>query len=143
MKPLPHHHAVRIAGTASGYTTVSSSGVADPRTAPPLHFDEPGDAWSPEQLLLAAVEACFPLTFRVVARASGIEFESLAVEAESLADRGNGGMRSTEIVLRPRVTLPAGADWVRVRRALEKAERACLVSASLAAPLPLEPEIAG
>ena len=143
MKPLPHRYSARIAGGAAGYASLSSSGVPDLRTAPPLDFDGPGDAWSPEQLLLAAVESCFLLTFRSVAQASRLEFVSLSVEAEGVVDRVDGVTRFTEIVLRPRVVLPAGADWARVQRALAKAERACLVSASLATPIRLEPEIAG
>ena len=51
-------------------------------------------------------------------------------------------MRFTQIVLRPRMAVPAGVDAVRLRRALEKAERACLVSRSLDTPVRLEPEIA-
>lgn len=143
MKPLPHRYAARIAGGPDGHATLSSAGVPDLRTAPPLEFDGPGDAWSPEQLLLAAVQACFLLTFRAVAQASRLEFASIAVEAEGVVDRVGGRTRFTEIVLRPRVALPAGTDWVRVQRALEKAERACLVSASLDTPIRLEPEIAG
>jgi peroxiredoxin-like protein len=143
MKPFPHRYEVRIAGGPEGYATLSSGGVPDLRTAPPLDFDGPGDAWSPEQLLLAAVQACFLLTFRAVAAASRIEFASLAVEGEGIVDRQDGRTRFTEIILRPRLTLPAGADWVRVQRALEKAERTCLVSASLDTPIRLEPEIAG
>ncbi len=143
MKPLPHRYATRIAGGPEGYATLSSAGVPDLRTAPPLDFDGPGDAWSPEQLLLAAVEACFLLTFRAVAKASGIEFTSLSVDGEGVVDRADGRMRFTEIVLRPRVALPAGVDPVRVRRALEKAERGCLVSASLDTPVRLEFELAG
>jgi peroxiredoxin-like protein len=143
MKPLPHRYAARIAGGPDGHATLSSAGVPDLRTAPPLEFDGPGDAWSPEQLLLAAVQACFLLTFRAVAQASRLEFASIAVEAEGVVDRVGGRTRFTEIVLRPRVALPAGTDRVRVQRALEKAERACLVSASLDTPIRLEPEIAG
>jgi peroxiredoxin-like protein len=143
MKALPHRYEVRIAGAAVGHAALSSGGVPDLRTAPPLEFDGPGDAWSPEQLLLAAVQSCFFLTFRAIAQASRIEFTSLAVEAEGIVDRRDGGMRFTEIVLRPRVTLPAGQDPVRVRGALEKAERTCLVSASLSTPIRLEPEPAG
>jgi organic hydroperoxide reductase OsmC/OhrA len=52
-------------------------------------------------------------------------------------------MRFTEIVLRPRLALPAGIDATRVRRALEKAAHACLVSASLSTPVRLEPDLAG
>jgi peroxiredoxin-like protein len=143
MKPLPHRYEVSIAGGREGYARLLSPGLPELRTAPPLDFDGPGDAWSPEQLLLAAVEACFLMTFRVVAEASGIEFTSLAVEAEGIVDRANGRMRFTEIVLRPRLALPAGVDTVRARRALEKAEHACLVSASLSTPIRMEPEPAG
>jgi peroxiredoxin-like protein len=143
MKPLPHRYAVRITGGPEGYARLTSEGVAELRTAPPVEFDGPGDAWSPEQLLLAAVEACFVLTFRAVAAASGIQFASLVVEGEGIVDRKNGRTRFTEIVLRPRLTLPAGVDWVRVQRALEKAEETCLVSRSLSTPIRLEPEIVG
>jgi len=143
MKPLPHRYDVRIAGGPEGHATLASSGVPDLPTAAPLDFDGPGDAWSPEQLLVAAVEACFLLTFRAVAQASGIAFTSLSVEGEGVVDRASGGMRFTEIILRPRIALPAGIDVVRVRRALEKAERMCLVAASLSTPIRLEPDIAG
>lgn len=142
MKPLPHRYEVRIAGGPAGRATLASSGVPDLATAAPTDFGGPGDVWSPEQLLLAAVDACFLLTFRAIAQASKIEFTSLAVDVEGIVDRGNGGMRFTEIVLRPRLALPAGADPTRVRWALEKAEKTCLVSASLSTPIRLEPEIA-
>lgn len=142
MKPLPHRYAVRIAGGPLGRATLASSGVPDLDTAAPADFGGPGDAWSPEQLLLASVEACFLLTFRAIAQASRIEFASLAIDAEGIVDRAGGGMRFTEIVLRPRLTLPAAADTARVRRALEKAEASCLVAASLSTPIRLEVDIA-
>jgi len=62
--------------------------------------------------------------------------------ADGTVDRQNGTTRFTEIVLRPRLTLPPGEDPRRAVRVLEKSERACLVSASLATPIRLEPEIA-
>jgi peroxiredoxin-like protein len=143
MKPLPHTYTVRIAGGPTGHATLGSSGVADLPTAPPVEFDGPGDAWSPEQLLLAAVSSCYVMTFRAIAKASRLEFVALGIEAEGIVDRPDGRTRFTEITLRPRIALPAGADAVRARRALEKAEHACLVSASLATPVTLEPEIVG
>jgi peroxiredoxin-like protein len=143
MKSLPHRYQTRIAGGPQGHATLSSDRVPDLPTDAPLAFDGPGDAWSPEQLLVGAVEACFLLTFRALARASKIEFVSLSVDGEGVVDREEGFTRFTEIVLRPRVTLPAGADQTRVRRTLERAERMCLVSASLRTPIRLEFEIAG
>jgi peroxiredoxin-like protein len=141
MKPLPHRYEVQIAGGPLGRASLSSPGVPDLATAAPADFGGPGDAWSPEQLLLAAVESCFVMTFRAIAQASRIDFTSLAVDGQGIVDRANGGMRFTEIVLRPRLVLPAGADPARAQRALEKAEKACLVSASLSTPIRLEPDI--
>ncbi len=141
MKPLPHSYDVRLAGGPTGYATVSVSGVPGLRSAPPLDFDGPGDAWSPEHLLLAAVETCFLFTLRAVAQASRVEFASLELSATGTVDRKDGVTRFTEIVLRPKLALAPGADRDRALRALEKSERSCLVSASLGTPIRLEPEI--
>jgi peroxiredoxin-like protein len=142
MKPLPHLYDVQISGGATGYVTLRAEGLADLRAEAPRDFDGPGDAWSPEHLMLAAVEACFLLTLRSVAKASKLEFTSLELAGQGTVDRKEGVTRFTEIVLRPRLKVPAGTDMERARRVLEKSEKACLISASLATPIRLEPEIA-
>ncbi len=141
MKPLPHRYEVRLAGGPAGYATLSMTGAPDFRSAPPLDFGGPGDAWGPEQLVLAAVETCFLFTLRAVAQASKVEFTSLDLTAEGTVDRQDGVIRFIEIVLRPRITLRPGTDRDRALRVMEKSEKACLVSASLATPIRLEPEI--
>jgi len=141
MKPLPHVYTARLSGAPDGYATVGASGVPDLRTAAPADFDGPGDAWSPEQFLMAAVVSCFLFTLRVVARASKVEFTSLELTGEGTVDRKDGATRFTQIVLRPRLTLPAGANRERAMRVLEKSEKACLISASLSTPVRLEAEI--
>ena len=90
---------------------------------------------------MAAVEACFLFTFRAVAQASKLEFTALEVAGEGTVDRKDGATRFTQIVLHPRLTLPAGADHARALRIIEKSEKACLISASLSTPVRLEPEI--
>lgn len=141
MKPLPHQYHGQLSGGPTGYATARAEGAPDLRAAPPVDFDGPGDAWSPEHLLLAAVETCFLFTLRAVAEASKVEFLALELSVEGTVDRQGGGLRFTGIVLRPRLTVPPGADPERVRRVLEKSEKACLVSASLTTPIRLEPEI--
>ena len=141
MKPLPHTYEVELSGSATGYASLSSEGIPELRSAPPKDFDGPGDAWSPEHLLLAAVETCFMFTFQAVAQASHFMFSSLELSGRGTVDRREGAMRFTEIVLRPRLRLPKGADRERAIRMLEKGEKACLVSASLSTPVRLEPEI--
>ncbi|HEY6394941.1 MAG TPA: OsmC family protein [Candidatus Binataceae bacterium] len=141
MKPLPHIYTAQLSGGSEGYAVVSVPGMPELRTAPPADFDGPGDAWTPEHLLMAAVETCFLFTLRAVARASKVEFISLQLSGEGTLDRKDGATRFTEIVLRPRLKLPAGADRDKAMRVLEKSEKACLVSASLSTPIRLEAEI--
>src|SRR5579863_210023 len=141
MKPLPHTYRVTLKGEPSGYANVAVDGVPELRSAPPADFDGPGDAWSPEHLLMAAVETCLLFTLRAVARASRVEFKSLEVTGEGTLDRKDGATRFTEIVLRPRMVVAAGTDRDKALRVLEKSEKTCLISASLATPVRLEPEI--
>jgi peroxiredoxin-like protein len=141
MKPLPHHYDVHLTGGPSGHAQLSAPGVPELRTAPPIDFDGPGDAWTPEHLLLASVQACFLFTLRAIARLSKLEFLALQLDASGTVDRHEGATRFTEIVLRPRLTIRAGTDRERARHVLEKSEQACLVSASLSTPIRLEPEI--
>ena len=141
MKPFPHRYEVRLSGGPSGYAVVSTKGMPDLRSAPPLDFDGPGDAWSPEHLMLAAVETCFLFTLRAVAKASKVEFTALDLASEGIVDRQSGVTRFTEIVLRPRLTVSSSADRDRALWVLQKSERTCLVSASLSTLVRLEPEL--
>lgn len=141
MKPLPHHYDVHLTGGPSGYADVSSAGIPALRTAPPADFDGPGDAWSPEHLLLAAVQTCFLFTLRAIARQAKVEFVALELDAGGTVDRQTGVTSFTEIVLHPRLTIPPGTDPARAQAVLEKTEKACLVSASLATPIRIELEI--
>jgi len=141
MKPLPHKYTAQLSGTSDGYATVAVAGLPELRVAAPVDFDGPGDAWSPEHLLMAAVEGCLLFTLRSVAKASKLEFESLEVSGEGTLNRKDGATRFTEIVLHARLKLAAGADRDRAIRVLEKSEKACLISASLSTPIRLEPEI--
>jgi peroxiredoxin-like protein len=141
MKPLPHLYEVTLSGTPTGYATLSADGAPELRSAPPRDFDGPGDAWSPEHLLLAAVETCFMFSFRAVAQASKFQFLSLELSAAGTVDRKEGATRFTAIVLKPRLKISKGVDRDRAMRMLEKGEKACLVTASLSTPVHLEPEI--
>ena len=141
MKPLPHHYDVHLTGGPTGYAQLSTAGVPALRTAPPVDYDGPGDAWSPEHLLLASVQACFLFTLRAIALMSKINFLALDLGASGTVHRQDGVTCFSEIVLRPKLTVPRGTDRQRVLHMLEKSEKMCLVSASLGTPIRLEAEI--
>jgi peroxiredoxin-like protein len=141
MKPLPHHYDTRLAGGPDGYATSSADGIPDLRCAAPADFDGPGDAWSPEHMLLAAVQTCFLFTLRSAAKLSKFNFKWLELSAHGVLDRKEGVTRFSEIVLRPRLTVAHGTDRAQAVRLMEKSEKACLISASLSTPVRLEAEV--
>jgi uncharacterized OsmC-like protein len=141
MKPLPHRYDAYLKGGPTGYGHLDCVGRRTLAAAPPIEFGGPGDAWSPEHLLLASVESCFLFTFRAVARASNLEFVNMHVHIEGTVDRQAGVTRFTEIVIRPRLTLASGADRAKVAAVVAKTEKACLVSATLAIPVRVEAEV--
>lgn len=141
MQPFPHHYEVRLSGGPEGYAKASSEGLPDLSCEAPKDFDGPGDAWSPEHMLLSSVSTCFLFTLRSVAKLSKFQFKALEMSAEGTLDRKEGATRFTEIVLRPRLTLAPGADRAQAMRIMEKAEKACLISASLSTPVRLQAEV--
>jgi peroxiredoxin-like protein len=121
---------------------VEAEGI--PRTinfaAPPEFGGEPG-LWTPEHLLLASVSTCYVATLRAVAEASKLHFTSLELSVEGTIEKEDGGFRFTRIILRPIVAIDNEGDRERMGRLLEKAERVCLISRSLASAIVLESKI--
>ena len=70
MKPLPHRYNVTLTSGEQSYPVLTSDRLEPFTSAPPENFDGPGNLWSPETLLVAAVADCFALTFRAIAKAS-------------------------------------------------------------------------
>lgn len=141
MQPYPHIYKVTATGAATGLVPVSATNLPTLDTAPPPEFDGPGNQWSPESLLCAAVADCFILTFRAVARASKIEWLQLACEVSGTLERVEGESRFTKFVTRVTLNVSTGMDESRCRQALEKAEHGCLVANSLRAERVLEIDI--
>ena len=141
MQEFPHRYIVSAEAVSEGDVALSAPRLPVLRSASPAEFDGPGDRWSPETLLVAAVADCFVLTFRVIARLSKIDWVSLVCEANATLDRVDRVVRFTDVVLRARLAVPPGADPARAERALAKAEQNCLVSNSLIAEVHLETQV--
>jgi organic hydroperoxide reductase OsmC/OhrA len=133
MHPYPHLYTVQATADPTGDVPLTAAGLPAIATAPPAEFDGPGDRWSPETLLCGAVADCFLLSFRAVARASKLDWNSLDCSVDGKLERVDGRTFFTEIVVRATLRVPAGTDQDRATKLLEKAEHVCLVSNSLVA----------
>ena len=98
---------------------------------PPVEFDGPGDRWSPESLLMAAIADCFTLSFRAIAAASKVEFNELSVEVDGELSMVERKMVFTDVQIKANLTVPQGVEANKVERLLNMAEQACLVTNSL------------
>jgi organic hydroperoxide reductase OsmC/OhrA len=141
MQPLPHHYVVTANAEASGSLYLSADGLPDLESAAPAEFDGPGDQWSPESLLCAAVASCFILTFRSVARAAQLEWQDLECNVEGMLERVNGVTQFTRLVTKVTLTVDSSVDASLCWRTVERAERSCLVANSLNAKRDLRAEI--
>ncbi len=89
MREFPHHYAAVATGGPDGDVQLDSGRLAALRSAAPAEFDGPGDRWSPETLVTAALADCFVLTFRGIAR-----FSKLSVARAEVRGVGNARPRS-------------------------------------------------
>jgi organic hydroperoxide reductase OsmC/OhrA len=141
MHPFPHLYRVSAAADTTGPVRLSAAGLATIASDAPVEFGGPGDQWSPETLLTAALVDCFVLSFRAVATASKYAWTTLEVDVEGTLDRVERVTQFTRFTIRARLRVPAGADLERARRLLEKSEQVCLVSASLKSEKHLEVDV--
>ncbi len=133
MHPFPHHYIVNAAVRPDGDVPLSSEGMRIIESAPPKEFGGPGNQWSPEGLLTAAVADCFVLSFRAIASSIKFAWTSLDARTDGTLDRIEGKMRFTAFTTHARLILPVGADVERAKKLLEKAEQSCLIANSLIA----------
>ena len=141
MQELPHRYSVSARSAADGFVELSSEGLTSIESAAPAEFGGPGDRWSPETLLVAAIADCFILTFKAIARASKFDWISLSCSVEGVLDRVDRSTRFTEFTLHVILEAAAGTDEQKAMRLLEKSEHSCLITRSLNGSTVLRAEI--
>ena len=97
--------------------------------------------WSPEHLLVAAVNSCLMTTFLAIAENSKLPFIHFDSNAEGKLERVDNKYMITEIVLKPLLTIANEADRERALRILDKSEAACLISNSIKSKIIFQPQV--
>lgn len=131
MQDLPHHYKVSATAGPEGDVELAADRLEPIPSAPPAEFGGPGDRWSPEALLVAAVADCFILTFRAIARASKVSWLSLKCEVSGTLERADGTTKFTDFVINASLDVPQDTSEEKAHRLLQKAEATCLITNSL------------
>jgi peroxiredoxin-like protein len=124
-------------GTMNSPVLTTSIEVATP---PEFAKGMPG-IWSPEHLLVAAVNSCLMTTFLAIAENSKLEFISFESSAKGKLEIVDGKFMISEVELMPKLSITKGSDPEKALRILQKSEAACLISNSVKSKIIFNPTI--
>ncbi len=141
MQDLPHLYTVTASTAGNDNVILASAGVSDIESAGPPEFGGPGDVWSPEGLLVAAVADCFVLTFRAIARSAKLDWLTLECKADGTLDKLDGMTQFTEFKVTAELLVPSGTNEKKAATLLQKAEKYCLVTNSMKAASHLDASV--
>ena len=119
---------------------ISARGNSHMHVSSPPQFGGKAELWSPEDLIVAAVNACIMQTFMAYALRANLPLISYESEAEGILERAEGRYRFTEFNVRPVLVLPSERDAESARTIMESAEASCLISESVRARVTLSPD---
>jgi len=133
MQPLPHVYTTNISAGAEGDAAINSAALPEILSAPPAEFGGAGNRWSPEQLLVASIAACFVLSFRAIARASRLAWIDIDCRIEGVLERVEDKTLFTRFTVHATLRIPSDTDTGKAEKLLGKAEGTCLITNSLSA----------
>jgi organic hydroperoxide reductase OsmC/OhrA len=98
--------------------------------------------WNPEELLVASLSACHQLWYLHLCADAGIFVTAYEDEAEGvMVEHGDGAGQFECVVLRPRVTVAAGADAKKARELHHAAHQKCFIARSVNFPVTHEASV--
>ena len=136
MQDFPHYYKVEATAERDGDVHLTAERLDAIVSAPPVEFGGPGNHWSPETLLVAAVADCFVLSFKAIAKASKFAWITLKCDVDGTLERSEGKVRFTKFEVHATLTVPRESSEQRAHRLLEKAEESCLITNSLSGATP-------
>ena len=141
MKDLPHHYAITSALNNDGQVNIETNNAPKMVITAPPEFGGPAGNWSPETLLVASVASCFLLTYRALANASKLDWQSFSCDVSGRLDSVDKVMQFTEFTITVNLIVDNPNDIEKAERLLKKSEDSCLIRNSLIPKIILETRV--
>ena len=141
MKDLPHHYAITSALNNDGQVNIETKNAPKMVITAPPEFGGPAGNWSPETLLVASVASCFLLTYRALASASKMDWQSFSCDVSGRLDSVDKVMQFTEFTITANLIVDNSNDIEKAERLLKKSEDSCLIRNSLIPKIILETRV--
>lgn len=135
-----HYYEVGVTWNEARKGTLSSPALDQTIevVTPPEFAGGIAGIWSPEHLLIAAVNSCLMTTFLSIAENSKLQYLHFSSKAIGKLEKVDGKFMISEIVLQPLLEVMREEDMERGVRILNKAEANCLISNSIKAKIVFE-----
>lgn len=141
VKPKMFLYDVGVRWSREKRGVLSAAGKSDLEIASPPEFRGHAGVWSPEDLLVAAVNACTMTTFLSAVARRELKLVSYESDATGTLEMADGKFRFTRVVLKPRIVVARAADREPALAAFREAEAGCLIAHSIRATIEAAPEI--
>ncbi|MBZ5534558.1 MAG: OsmC family protein [Acidobacteriia bacterium] len=135
------HYNTQLRWSGERHGDLSSEGKPGLKIAAPPEFKGHPGLWTPEDLLVAAVEICTMTTFLAFASHKKIGLLQYESAAEGTLENVNGKYQFTRVVVTPRITVATADEIATVEQLIRDVEGACLISNSLKTQVELRPVI--
>lgn len=129
-----HEYEVRVDWNEGRVGNFIVQGKPEMVVASPPEFGGPEGIISPEDLFVGAATACFMTTFVAFTDKMRFGFKSFSCKGTGTLERVGKGFQFTKIHLKTTVTIESEELLYKTERALELAEKYCLVSNSMKCP---------
>ncbi len=127
--------------TGKGKGVIDSADKTPIEITTPVEFGGIPATWTPEELMLASVNACLMTTFSYYASKRGLKTISYESSAEGIIELVKIKYQFSRITIKPKVRVGSRDDVETVESLLKISKEGCFVSNSLNFGIILEPEI--
>ena len=127
--------------TGKGEGIIESGNKPFIKLSTPVEFGGKPGAWTPEDLLVASVNACIMTTFSYYAGRRGFKFISYESSAEGIVELVEMKYLFSRIIIKPKITVKSKEDIEVAENLLKISKDSCFVSNSVNAKVTLEPGV--
>ena len=143
VKPRVKHktftYQTQLSRVATRACMLTSHGKQEFRVASPPEFRGEEGVWSPEDLLVAAVNVCVFTTFASFAERKQLPVASYKSKAEGFLEHTEDGYQFTKVMVFPEITV-ASAEFInQAEEIIEDSHKKCLISNSIKGKTIVEP----
>jgi organic hydroperoxide reductase OsmC/OhrA len=134
------HYSNNVVWDSARRGRTLAPGKPDVEIGSPPEFKGEVGVWAPEDMLVAALNACIMLTFVAFAQGKKLEFVAYESAAEGLLENIDGKYRIVEVSVRPIVIFNSEADIAAARTIMADVKANCFISNSITADVKLDPQ---